>query len=200
MPCWCPSGAGYGRSDGPSFSEEVAGDFAQPNFVSRMQLESDDVLAAVDFLASVPFVDRNRLAIMGWSFGGIVTMLAASRSSVFRAAVNQAGGTLVWDRSPVLRQALIAAARSTHPPVLLTVAQNDRTMASITTLADILRERNPATELIVYPPFNPVDNPRGRGVAPGHMLFSDQGSAVWQGDLRTFLAKHLGGNPSAPLR
>lgn len=45
----------------------------------------------------VPYlVDQRRLGIMGWSFGGIVTIFAASRSDAFRAVVDQAGGALTW--------------------------------------------------------------------------------------------------------
>ncbi len=109
-----PERRGYGRSDGLTFSEDIGQDPGpsparsrrgtpdpadSPHFVGRLQAESDDVLAALDFLATLPFVDRGRLGIMGWSFGGIVTMFTVSRSGAFRAAVNQAGGALVWDRS-----------------------------------------------------------------------------------------------------
>jgi len=160
-----------------------------------MQAEAEDVLAAVDFLATLPIVDRTRLAIMGWSFGGIVTILAASRSNAFRAVVDQAGGALSWDNSPALQQALIAAAGLIRAPVLLMVAENDRTTASVTTLAGVLRERNPAAELIVYPPFTPASNPRG--VPPGHLLFSYEGAAIWESDVRAFLAKHLAGRAAA---
>jgi dienelactone hydrolase len=185
-----PERRGYGRSDGLTFSEEI-GQETGPRFVGRLQAESDDVLAVLDFLTTLPFVDRGRLGIMGWSFGGIVTMFAVSRSGAFRAAVNQAGGALVWDRSAALRTALLAAARQVRPPVLLMVAENDRTTASVTTLASTLRAQNPATELIIYPPFTPSRNPGN--IAPGHLIFSEEGSTIWENDVRTFFAKHLGG-------
>lgn len=34
--------------------------------------EVDDVLSAVDFLKTLPFVDQDRLGIMGWSHGGFI--------------------------------------------------------------------------------------------------------------------------------
>jgi dienelactone hydrolase len=83
-----------------------------------MQAESTDVLAALDFLRTMPFVDQRRLGIMGWSFGGIVTIFAASRSDAFRAVVDQAGGALTWNYSPTLREALPAAAQQVRAPVL----------------------------------------------------------------------------------
>ena len=192
-----PERRGYGRSDGPTFSEQVGQD-SGPQFVSRLQAETDDVLAAVDFLKTVPFVDQSRLGIMGWSLGGIVTMFAVSRSDVFRAAVNQAGGALMWGRSAALREALLAAASQAHTPVLLMVAQNDRTTASVSMLASPLQARNPATQLIIYPPFTPSRNPGN--IAPGHLIFSDQGSTIWEHDVQIFFTKWLGGGPSPALR
>jgi dienelactone hydrolase len=192
-----PERRGYGRSDGPTFAEEIGQDTG-PRFVSRLQAETDDVLAAVDFLKTVPSVDQSRLGIMGWSLGGIVTMFAASRSDVFRAAVNQAGGALTWDRSAALREALLAAAHQARPPVLLMVAQNDRTTSAATTLASAMQARNPATALLIYPPFTPSRNPSN--IAPGHLIFSDQGVTIWEHDVRTFFAKYLGGGAAPASR
>jgi dipeptidyl aminopeptidase/acylaminoacyl peptidase len=35
--------------------------------------EVDDVLSSVDYLATLPYVDSNKLGIMGWSHGGFIT-------------------------------------------------------------------------------------------------------------------------------
>ncbi len=35
--------------------------------------EIDDVISAVDYLSTLPYVDMNRLGIMGWSHGGFIT-------------------------------------------------------------------------------------------------------------------------------
>jgi dipeptidyl aminopeptidase/acylaminoacyl peptidase len=35
--------------------------------------EIDDVVSSVDYLATLPYVDRNKLGIMGWSHGGFIT-------------------------------------------------------------------------------------------------------------------------------
>jgi len=145
-------------------------------------------VAAVDYLRAVPSLDPNRVGVMGWSFGGIVTMFAVSRSTLFRAAVDQAGGALTWNGNAEIRSALAAAAGKTTTPTLLMVAQNDRTTASITTLALILKERNIPHRMIIYEPFTPS---RGGAAAPGHAVFSAQGIGVWQRDVLQFLAEHL---------
>jgi len=41
--------------------------------------EVDDVLSSVDYLATLPYVDMQRLGIMGWSHGGLITSLILMR-------------------------------------------------------------------------------------------------------------------------
>ena len=42
--------------------------------------EVDDVLSAVDYLATLPYVDTKRMGIMGWSHGGFITSHILFRS------------------------------------------------------------------------------------------------------------------------
>jgi dipeptidyl-peptidase-4 len=54
-------------------------------------LEIEDQMAGVDYLKSLPFVDKNRLAVHGWSFGGFMTISMMLRTpGVFTTGV--AGG------------------------------------------------------------------------------------------------------------
>jgi dienelactone hydrolase len=147
-------------------------------------------MAAVDYLRGLPFVDARRIGVMGWSFGGVVTLLAASRGTTFAVAVDQAGGALSWGASAPMRAALTGAARRARTPTLLQVAQNDRTTDSITTLAAIFEERGVPHRAIVYPPFTPRAG--SLAIAPGHALFSAQGAAVWEHDVLEFLGHYLG--------
>jgi len=185
-----PERRGYGRSDGLTWPEAVGND--RGRFVPRLQEETDDVLAAVDHLRTLPFVDSKRIGIMGWSFGGVVTMFAASRSSAFAVAIDQAGGALTWNANPDIRRALIAAAEKVATPTLLQVAENDRTTASITTLGEIFKKRGVSHRVVVYGPFQPREQTLAAG-APGHRVFSAQGMEVWQEDALEFLGRHLGG-------
>jgi len=187
-----PERRGYGKSDGPMWRQDVGND--QSRLITRLQAETDDVLAAIDYLRTVPFADTHRLGIMGWSFGGIVTMLAASRSTAFVVAVDQAGGALTWDASPFLRRALVEAAEKSMTPTLFMVAKNDRTVSSITTPAEIFTTRAVPLRMIIYEPFTPAQGTRV--AAPGHALFSEQGASVWANDLLQFLGRYLGGKVS----
>ncbi|HEY2855132.1 MAG TPA: alpha/beta fold hydrolase [Gemmatimonadaceae bacterium] len=49
--------------------------------------ELDDVLTAVDYLHTLPYVDPDRIGIMGWSHGGFITAhLAMRKETPFKAA------------------------------------------------------------------------------------------------------------------
>jgi dipeptidyl aminopeptidase/acylaminoacyl peptidase len=50
-----------------------------------------DILTGVDEIVKTLPVDRNRLGIMGWSYGGYMTMFAVTQTNRFRAAVAGAG-------------------------------------------------------------------------------------------------------------
>jgi dienelactone hydrolase len=43
--------------------------------------EVDDVISAVDFLKTLPYVDPARVGIMGWSHGGYITLLSVFRDT-----------------------------------------------------------------------------------------------------------------------
>jgi dienelactone hydrolase len=189
-----PERRGYGDSEGPSLAEEIRNDLGQ-RFVARMEAETDDVFAAVDYLRTLPFADTKRIGIMGYSSGGIVTMFAVSRSTAFAVAINQAGAAGAWNISAELRGALIAAAEKATTPALLLVGQNDRTTASIITLAEIFKKRGVPHRMVIYEPFTP-QQASGAGIpfntAPGHLVFTAQGMHVWERDVLEFLARYLG--------
>lgn len=179
-----PERRGYGKSDGAIWWQEAGSDPSR--LIPRLQAETDDVLAGIDYLRGLSHVDMKRLAVMGWSFGGVISMLAAARSTVFLAAVDQAGGALTWNANRHMRSALIEAAEKSTVPTLFMVASNDRTTASVTTLADIFKKRNVAHKLVIYEPFQ-----SSQGTALGHALFSSQGASLWENDVVEFLGRYL---------
>jgi len=192
-----PERRGYGDSEGPTLFEDIRNDWGR-RFVGRVEAETDDVFAAVDYLRSLTFADTKRIGIMGYSLGGIVTMFAISRSNTFAAAINQAGATGAWNISAELRSALTAAAEKTTTPALLQVAENDRTTDSITTLGEIFKKRGVPHRMVVYEPFTPqpasgeVREGIPLNTAPGHEVFKVQGMHVWERDVLDFLRRYLG--------
>jgi len=72
----------------------------------------DDVLALLPLLDALPDADANRIAMIGWSRGGLVTYHALSRSNRIRAAVILAGAADLLDdarRRPALDSVVFAA-------------------------------------------------------------------------------------------
>jgi dienelactone hydrolase len=182
---------GWGRSDGPTFRSVVPPKEFGEILVGRLQTEAEDVVAALDFARRMEGVDADRVGVVGWSIGGIATTFAISRSAGFKAAISQAGGALLWDRSPALRAALVAAAKGAKAPALLMVAENDRTTEAARTLASTMAAASLPHTLKIYPPYDP---PRPDPLsAPGHLLFGNAGVGIWGGDAVDFFRRHLMG-------
>lgn len=94
-------------------------------FILLTTEQLDDVLAALSFLKKVPGIDSHRIAVVGHSFGGLLTLLAAERDSSLHAAVTFGAAANSWARSQELRERLLAAVRNTAAPIMLIHAAND---------------------------------------------------------------------------
>lgn len=57
--------------------------------------EVKDILGAADYLIRLGIADSNRMAIAGWSYGGILTNYTIATDKRFKAAVSGAGGSLM---------------------------------------------------------------------------------------------------------
>lgn len=64
---------------GEAFDTAIAGRLGK--------VEIEDQLRGVEFLKSQPFVDGERIGIMGWSYGGYMSLMALTTTSAFKAAV-----------------------------------------------------------------------------------------------------------------
>ncbi|MBO5886303.1 MAG: S9 family peptidase, partial [Bacteroidaceae bacterium] len=63
-------------------------EFEQCTYLKLGQLESHDQVEAAIYLGSLPYVDKNRIGIWGWSFGGFNTLMSMSEGrGVFAAGV-----------------------------------------------------------------------------------------------------------------
>jgi dienelactone hydrolase len=96
-------GQGLSAAAGPYIGDQIAaaqksgGDFAAAAVMVRL-LETDhldDQLAALAWLRKREFVQPDRIAVAGTSFGGIETVLGAERGS-YCAAIDSAGGAQSW--------------------------------------------------------------------------------------------------------
>lgn len=144
-------------------------------------LETDhlnDHLAALDWPREQPFVDPDRIATGGNSFGGIVTVLGAERVP-YCAAVDAAGGAESWQMAPGLRARLKRAVLNSQSPIFFFQASNDYDLAPSRSLAEAMSSVGLPNRVKIYPAF-------GSSAAAGHG-FAWRGSAVWAEDVFQFL-------------
>ena len=63
-------------------------EFRKCTYLNLGIIESDDQIAGAQYLGSLPYIDKNRIAIWGWSYGGYNVLMAMSRGNgVFKAGV-----------------------------------------------------------------------------------------------------------------
>jgi carboxymethylenebutenolidase len=152
--------------------------------VRLIEEENDDVIAAIDWVANLPEVNRHRIAVAGCSFGGIQTILTAERSDKVFAALSFAGAGMSWRRSPPLQQRLRRAARGARVPLSLMQAENDFDTTPSTELSKILEREHKPYAMKIYPPH-------GATHMDGHAHFCNHGTAEWGADALAFLDAHV---------
>jgi dienelactone hydrolase len=129
-----------------------------PNARNAIQLqllenrEINDSLAGLAFLRALPEVDARRIAAVGDSFGGSLTVLEAERDSAIRAAVVFACAGYSRDKSPQLRARLLAAVNRMTPPIFFIHTTNDYSLAPGTAPDDELSRQGKPHRLKIYPP------------------------------------------------
>lgn len=61
--------------------------FRKSTYMKLGELESDDQIETASYLGSLSYVDKSRIAIWGWSYGGFMTALCLSRSDLFKVGI-----------------------------------------------------------------------------------------------------------------
>jgi dienelactone hydrolase len=185
--CFRPHRRGYGDSPGVPWRQEVAAEFGTDAYdrqlARRIDRESDDVVAALAAAEVLPEIQPGRVGVIGSSFGGIVSLLAASKSDRFQCAIDFAGAAMNWDRTPELRRTMIEAGRKLRIPLFLVQAANDYSIRPTREIAEALAGGDQVVEHRIYPGFGITND-------EGHFLFRD-GAALWWPDVRRFLERWL---------
>jgi len=164
-----PERRGYGKSDGRTFNEEVGTDVGA-RMIARIEAEADDVIAAIAYAGTIDGADMRRLALVGFSQGGSVSIRVASQR-------------------PDLQRALTGWAKTLKMPVLCMDAANDATTDAVKAVCDAAHRGGAETRVTIYPAFTPASNPDN--IAPGHLIFAPgAGVAIWRQDVTTFLDAH----------
>ena len=145
--------------------------------------ELADARAALAFVRRLPDVDARRVAIVGHSFGGSLSVLMTEREPTLRAAVVFSAAGYSWDRSPELRARLLDAARRTVVPLFFLHAENDYSTNSGKSLDAELGKLGKRHRLKIYPPV-------GRTPDEGHD-FPLNSVAAWEPDVFAFLDLYM---------
>lgn len=156
---------------------------------NRMQLqllETDELnedAAALAQLRGRRDVDTRRIALVGHSFGGSLSILLAARDPAIRAIVVFGGAARSWNESAELRQRLLAAIGQMSAAALFIHATNDYSTAPGRAFDAEMERLGKPHVLRIYPPFGP-------DTAAGHnLIFHSVGT--WESDVFTFLDDHL---------
>ena len=156
------------------------------NALQMKLLENDDMtdaLAGLKFLRAFPEVDNNRVAVIGHSFGGSLTVLMAEREPKLRAVIIFSGAGYSWDRSPELRERLFAAVAHIQAPMFFIHATNDYSLNSGKDMDARLAKLGKPHRLKIYPPI-------GKTVDDGHS-FLYLGVSIWEPDVFGFLDENM---------
>jgi len=182
-----PHRRGQGRSPGEYIQELVAQ--VPPSerarrMVELQQAEVEDVIAALNYLKSQPFVDPTRIAISGCSYGGIQTLLAGERDLGVKALVPFAPGAMSWDQNAPLQDRLERAVDLAKAPVFLIQAENDYNLAPSKALSKEANKKKKDFQSKIYPPF-------GNSHQDGHWGFCSTATDVWGTDVLNFLDSQM---------
>lgn len=184
---------------GYEWNHQISGDYNGQNM--------QDYLAASDYMASLPYVDKDHLGAIGASYGGFsVYKLAGIHEGRFKALIAHAGifnveaqyleteemffadydlGGPYWDKENAVAQRTYAG--SPHrfvdkwtAPILVTVGERDyRILASQGMMAfNAAKMRGLEAEMLVFPDEN-------------HWVVKPQNAILWQRVFFNFLDKYL---------
>ncbi len=178
---------GHNGNPGPTWLSLVTAAWGSPQMgmqlVQALSDETGDVEAALGWLTAHVQIDRERIAIVGHSFGAVVTVLALARTDRFRAAISFAGPSQSWLDAPALQEAMLVAVRQTTTPSFLIQAQNDHSLLPTYILGMEFARMNKPHETRIYPPV-------GATAMEGHGIFG-RGVEWWYADVQRFLARWL---------
>jgi len=182
-----PFRRGYAGSPGPSRLEEVPAPAGAPGHdeqvCARLLAESDDVLAALRFVRAMPGADPDRVGVMGSSYGGINSLLAAARDERVRACVSFAAAAMSWGPVPGLRPFLLTHADAIRCPLLLLQAENDFDVTPSAALAARRRAADGVCERHLFPPF-------GASPMEAHQIWV-HAPQLWVPVVLPFLARYV---------
>jgi dienelactone hydrolase len=142
-----------------------------------------DALSGLAFLRALPEVNAGKIAAIGHSFGGSLTVLLAEREPKLKAVVIFSGTGYSWDRSPPLRERLYAAVARIQAPIFFIHATNDYALNAGKDMDARRAQLGKPHRLKIYPPIGQTED-------DGH-AFLYLGVSTWEPDVFAFLDESM---------
>jgi dienelactone hydrolase len=187
----CRRGQGLSADQAPFLQDLLQREEAAHGKEARQHLhfilvtteQLDDAAAGLATLKATPGIDARRIAIVGHSFGGVLTLLTTERDSSMRAEVTFGAGANSWQRSTELRERLLATVRKASARIMLVNAANDYDTTPSTAIAAELDRVHKPILLKIYPAI-------GHSPDDGHN-FLYLGILQWEPDVFKFLDEYV---------
>jgi dienelactone hydrolase len=175
--------SGYGRSDGPF--QESLGPCLDRNYLKPGQTGGADILAAVSSLRKQPWVDPDRVLLVGHSMGGFAALaVAATNPPGIRGVISFAGAVGSMHPDQVCQPERLLDAdtvfgRTARVPSLWIFAQNDHFFGPdlVRHMFDAYVAGGAPASLFLAPSY-------GRD---GHMLIAAPADTAWWPQVAAFL-------------
>jgi dipeptidyl aminopeptidase/acylaminoacyl peptidase len=144
----------------------------------------DDQLAGLAYLKSLPYVDQNRLGVIGCSYGGIATIFGSASGADYKAAVAMSPAAESWQNNTPLQEALVGAVSRIDIPVFLIHPAKDVSLEPGITLGKEFERLGKTYQLKIFPEA-------GTEVQQGHCFGGGAGTEIWAPDVLAFFAQYL---------
>ena len=184
-----PFRRGQGTSEGTWIVDatNAAEPPAQGKVIAELHTTSQlsDQLAGLAYLRALAYVDDAQVAVAGWSYGGIQTVLGAGDASAgYVAAVAFTPAAQAWAGNPDLQKAMLTAGIAASIPFLFIQAENDYSLVPTEELTDTIVANDGTATRSIYPAFGTTNQ-------DGHE-FAVRGADIWGAEVFAFLAAAFG--------
>jgi len=157
-------------------AEKAGGSQQRTSLMIRLHetTQLDDQLAALAFLKTHPGIDSTKIIVGGVSFGGIQSLLIATRPVGIKGVLDFAGAAMNWEKGPQVPEWLIGKASAMQVPVYFIQAENDFSIRPSLELSAAMKKANRPYEVKIYPPY-------GKEAMDGHGFVDATG--IWGPDV-----------------
>jgi len=182
-----PFRRGYAGSAGPSLTDAVTAPRSSPQHgeqvCARLLAETADIVTALTYVRSVPGVDATRVAVLGSSYGGITSLLAAALDPAVAACVSFAAAAMSWSPVPAIQPLLKHHVETGPCPVLFLQAANDFDLTPSEALAEVCHQAGRDHDRVILPAI-------GANEMEAHQIWT-HAPFLWAPAVLPFLAKVL---------